>query len=265
VPPTNTAPPYDVRRTLHAGGPMDVAALTEAVAALERADAGSVHPLADEEFVAALMRVIPADEVSLNDLHPRDGTDETLTIVNSPDVLDEPFEQFWFHFWDSAPCSYTEQRPDLRRTPMATSDFYGEREWHSKSMYVEVLHPAGLECELVVPLPAPDHSSRRLLLARTERRPFSSDDCRAARLLRPHIVDALRDYERCCAAEGLTERQREIVAMLTAGMDNVAIARRLRVSPGTVRKHVENVFARLDVRTRGEAVVKTHPDLVWTD
>jgi hypothetical protein len=50
---------------------------------------------------------------------------------------------------------------------------------------------------------------------------------------------------------------------LAAGHHNRAIARQLGLSPGTVRKHLENTFARLGVASRTEAIAKIRPDSAW--
>ncbi len=51
----------------------------------------------------------------------------------------------------------------------------------------------------------------------------------------------------------LTPRQREVLLLVAEGLTNADIARRLWISPGTVRRHLENVFAKLDVHTRTAA------------
>ena len=54
----------------------------------------------------------------------------------------------------------------------------------------------------------------------------------------------------------LTEREREVLDLVARGLTNAEIARRLVVSDKTVRNHVSNVFAKLHVASRAEAVAK---------
>ncbi|HEX4699141.1 MAG TPA: response regulator transcription factor [Actinomycetes bacterium] len=54
----------------------------------------------------------------------------------------------------------------------------------------------------------------------------------------------------------LTEREREVLELLARGRTNGEIARALVVSPKTVRNHVSNVFAKLQVAGRSEAVAR---------
>jgi DNA-binding NarL/FixJ family response regulator len=51
----------------------------------------------------------------------------------------------------------------------------------------------------------------------------------------------------------LTAREREILELVAEGRTNAQIAERLWVSPGTVRKHLDNVYAKLGVHTRTAA------------
>ena len=43
---------------------------------------------------------------------------------------------------------------------------------------------------------------------------------------------------------------------MAAGLDNAAVARRLTVSPKTVRNHLSNVFNKLQVADRAQAIVR---------
>ncbi len=52
----------------------------------------------------------------------------------------------------------------------------------------------------------------------------------------------------------LTRREREILALVAEGMTNAEIGARLWISAGTVRRHLENAYAKLGVHTRIAAI-----------
>jgi DNA-binding NarL/FixJ family response regulator len=54
----------------------------------------------------------------------------------------------------------------------------------------------------------------------------------------------------------LTAREREILDHIAQGLNNEAIARKLYLSPKTVRNHVSNIFAKLQVADRAQAIVR---------
>jgi DNA-binding NarL/FixJ family response regulator len=84
------------------------------------------------------------------------------------------------------------------------------------------------------------------------------------------LVEALREvwrggryFDRSFAKQSngggekaLSSREAQILAMLAQGLTGEQIARRLVLSPETVRTHVRNAMEKLDARTRTEAVVK---------
>jgi DNA-binding CsgD family transcriptional regulator len=55
---------------------------------------------------------------------------------------------------------------------------------------------------------------------------------------------------------GISERELEVLALLAAGGSNKEIARRLEVSPNTVKTHVTKLFGKLAARRRTEAIQK---------
>jgi PAS domain S-box-containing protein len=52
----------------------------------------------------------------------------------------------------------------------------------------------------------------------------------------------------------LTGREREVVTLIALGNDTAEIARELEISPETVRTHVRNAMAKLDVHSRAQLV-----------
>lgn len=53
---------------------------------------------------------------------------------------------------------------------------------------------------------------------------------------------------------GLSDREKEVLALISLGCSNRMIATRLHVAPSTVKSHVESILARLHARNRAQAV-----------
>lgn len=51
----------------------------------------------------------------------------------------------------------------------------------------------------------------------------------------------------------LTDREREVLALIVHGYSNVEVGERLGVSPATVKNHLNNIFSKLHVSNRTEA------------
>ncbi len=52
----------------------------------------------------------------------------------------------------------------------------------------------------------------------------------------------------------LTDREREVLALMIEGLNNTQIAGKLTVSPSTIKSHVSNILSKLGVSSRTEAV-----------
>jgi two-component system, NarL family, nitrate/nitrite response regulator NarL len=72
------------------------------------------------------------------------------------------------------------------------------------------------------------------------------------------LAEALRHQRQRPAApdvQSLTQREREILGELAAGLSNKLIARKLDISEGTVKVHVKHLLKKLNLRSRVEAAV----------
>ncbi len=71
------------------------------------------------------------------------------------------------------------------------------------------------------------------------------------------LADVLRHEHQPKALDGLrlTDREREIVTLIAAGYSNKLIARRLKITEGTVKVHVKHLLQKLNLNSRVEAAV----------
>lgn len=56
--------------------------------------------------------------------------------------------------------------------------------------------------------------------------------------------------------EALTTREREVLQLIAAGASNAEIARRLTLSVGTVKRYTNNIFGKLHVQSRTQAIAQ---------
>lgn len=64
------------------------------------------------------------------------------------------------------------------------------------------------------------------------------------------------EYEQVLASDPVTDREREVLELMVAGCTNVAIAKQLFITVGTVKTHVRNILAKLCADDRTEAAVR---------
>jgi DNA-binding CsgD family transcriptional regulator len=64
---------------------------------------------------------------------------------------------------------------------------------------------------------------------------------------------------------GLSQRETEVLAWVIQGKDNKEIATQLSIHPSTVRKHLENIYRKLGVQSRTEAISQALAKLGFLD
>jgi DNA-binding NarL/FixJ family response regulator len=87
--------------------------------------------------------------------------------------------------------------------------------------------------------------------------------CSGEAIFGPAIARRLVQYFSAAQPHGyagafpeLTEREREILRLLAEHRTNPEIAARLSLAPKTIRNHVSNIFTKLQVATRAEAIIR---------
>lgn len=70
------------------------------------------------------------------------------------------------------------------------------------------------------------------------------------------IVAPPKAFEDPVKSDGLSERELEVLLMVARGMSNHQIAISLHLSEATIKRHLANIYPRIGVSSRGEAVRK---------
>jgi LuxR family maltose regulon positive regulatory protein len=78
-----------------------------------------------------------------------------------------------------------------------------------------------------------------------------------AKQLFSHLVSKIPTViEKSALVEPLSERELEVLSLVTAGMSNREIGRKLFISTGTAKTHIHNLCGKLGVRNRTEAAIR---------
>jgi LuxR family maltose regulon positive regulatory protein len=78
----------------------------------------------------------------------------------------------------------------------------------------------------------------------------------AARLAGPELADTLPSPGEFEPVEALSDRELELLELVATGKSNSEIAADLFITVGTVKKHLNNIFGKLAVKNRTEAVAR---------
>lgn len=218
------------------------------------------------EFLERLRDLVHAQAVTFcwMDRRRRIFIDGASTGADDPD-LDAVF-------WDvshSCPSANHHERTGSCET-VRFSDLISRREYRRLPIYREYFHPYGVEEAIVTAFPPVGRTIRYFIFWRAlGERDFSDRDRSVLEQLRPHL-GRMHDVARLGArvghdsdthASGLTAREQEIITLVAEGSTNAEIARLLWVAPSTVKKHLENVYAKLEVPSRAAAVARVRAQL----
>jgi DNA-binding CsgD family transcriptional regulator len=138
--------------------------------------------------------------------------------------------------------------PHARRLSDATA----MRSFRRRALYDEFFRPAAIAHQMTLGLEGPPGHLVGIWCNRT-RGEFSEDEVLLAELLRPQLKAAELAVRRAEARAALTSREREILDLVASGATNPAVAEALVVSPGTVKKHLDNIYTKLGVNSRAAA------------
>lgn len=98
-------------------------------------------------------------------------------------------------------------------------------------------------------------SGKRLTLSQAETEALHAVSGLLALAISQHQGPARSEADQSIL-ETLTPREREIFALLPAGLSNIELGNKLGIAPGTAKTHVERILNKLGVKDRTQAAVK---------
>ena len=239
----------------------DAAALMEIVSDGAAEDGTEPFP---STVLWGLARLIPSDVfVGYEEDDVSDGfrVIEEVDVVgqDGPATAESLIDVFREHGWQDPlrGCAHANETRVLR-----LSDHRTTRQRRKLEYDALVWQPLSIHDALRVWLPAAGRRVRSIYVERS-RKNYSNRDVTLLSS-RPHLIrmQMHADFRRrATGRSGLTPRESEVLGWIAHGKQNSEIAQLLFISPHTVRKHIENIFEKLDVRTRTAAVAGfAHPN-----
>lgn len=196
----------------------------------------------------------------------------------SPALLDFALSREQKFDWSPEQLALFQTHPRLVNGPkgevLSVSDFLSVNRWHRMDLYQVQRGGLEMEDDLGVDLVLPHGRLFQGCVIR-ETRGFSEKERLLFHLLIPHIRTLLSapknqlpgNDQAPSAADlaglGLTRREQDVLFWVTEGKANADVAAILQISPGTVRVHLEHIYAKLGVENRMAAsrvaLEKLHP------
>jgi DNA-binding CsgD family transcriptional regulator len=216
-----------------------------------------------QPVVEALARLVPGEIVGYNE---RELLSHRLLVsAEAPSVaLPHEVTNAVTTFCGEYPLSMLRRHSETGA--LKISDFASSAKLHRLDYYNHALRPLGIEHQMRLWLTAPPGVARFFYVSRRQTDgDFVERDRDLLELVRPFLLAFHGPLDMQVAdeenADGLTDRETEILAWVARGKTNQEIAALLVVSPHTIRKHLEHAYQKLRVHTRTAAVARVFAPL----
>ena len=234
--------------------------------------AGELAECENEEELAGqtrrLRELIGADAMILGTVaRSAEGPPEIAAEEDPPGWFDAESRQA-FARWSHQQPLVVSHFGGLAPRAEKVSDFLTAKQWRRREIYNDFYRRFGLVWEIAAQIHASPGLVRCASLQRADG-DFGERDRRLLDLIAPHLRAAHRRIaeradllaksrprptpEALATHLPLSPREAEVLACLTAGEPNAAIASDLGISPHTVARHLERIYAKLGVQNRAAA------------
>lgn len=213
--------------------------------------------------------LVPCESASYNEVKPGIGA----IVVSDPDewLTEQSVEVFARLARENPLVAHYTHTGDGR--PARFSDFISRRRLHALTLYGELYRHLGVEHQIAFVLPSPPGEIVGIALNR-HRHDFTDEEAAMLELLRRPLRACYRrlvereqllgmlsgteadEIAARAVALGLSERQSEIMHGVARGASNAEVAVSLAISRRTVEKHLQNIYARLEVTSRTQAIAR---------
>jgi len=218
--------------------------------------------------IALVRELVPCESASYNEIKPGVGA----IVVADPAAwpTEEDLETFGRFAGENPLIAHYVRTGDGQ--PVRFSDFVSRRRLHRLTLYDQIYRHIGVEHQIALVLPSPPGEVVGIALNR-ERHDFTGEEAAMLDLLRMPLracYERLLEREQLTSllsahegrddivvratALGLSERQVEVMRDVIGGASNADVGMSLGISRRTVEKHLQNIYAQLDVTSRTQAI-----------
>jgi DNA-binding CsgD family transcriptional regulator len=227
----------------------DAEAALGIVALAARTEGPTPFPL---EVIEPLKRLIGADRAGY--VEYRAGKPPNVHDVETPRIDVPP------GFWQSLAgfSTWVLRDPLGRGSPRvkAVSEVLSRSQRRRNPFFRDVSAPLDVEDEMKIWLPAPQGEARLFFFCRGRHsRDFGDREYMLASLFAPQFAELRHHWEAHRRTGELSTRELEVLGLVGRGLTNQQIAAELIIAPGTVRKHLDHIYQKLDVHTRTAAAM----------
>jgi DNA-binding CsgD family transcriptional regulator len=218
--------------------------------------------------IAIVRELVPCESASYNEVRP--GARAIVVADPAAWLTPESVEIFARLAGENPLIEHYMRTGDGQ--PVRFSDFISRRRLHRLALYDQLYRHIAIEHQIAFVLPSAPGEVVGIALSR-ERRDFTGEEAAMLDLLRKPLCacyQRLVEREQLMAlisfcegpeeiasrarALGLSERQVDVLRCMSEGASSAEVGVSLGISRRTVEKHLQNIYAQLDVTSRTQAI-----------